>query len=105
MPINSAEQVLLGCMLHSRKGIGKGREARPLSQSRWEKVDQKTAAAVLERCQQLEPSPPETSLGIPGFIKCLPPITICLYYHAETQWSQEKTPCLHIICHKWVLVE
>ena len=72
MPINSAEQIILGCMLHSSKGIGKGREASPLSQPRWEKVDQKTAAAVLERCQQQEPSLPETSLGIPALAKCLP---------------------------------
>lgn len=86
MPINSAEQIILEYMLHSSKGVGKGREASPLSQPRWEKVDQK---AVLERCQQQEPSLPRQaweSLLWPNAF----PITTCLHYHAETQWSHEK---------------
>lgn len=51
MPINSAEQTSLGCMLHSSKGIGKGRKASPLNQPGWEKMDWRTAAAVLKSCQ------------------------------------------------------
>lgn len=73
MPINSAEQISLGCTLHSSKGIGKGRKASPLNQPGWEKMDRKTAAAILKSCQQQEPSLPEAHLGIPALTKCFPP--------------------------------
>lgn len=93
MPINFSEQITSECTLHSHKSIGEGRETSPLSQPGWENVDQKTAAAVLERCQQQEPNVPETGLRIPGS----PPLTTCLHYHAERVVSGKNSLSAHTL--------